>query len=339
MKIYDLLIVGGGPVGLYAAFYAGMRGLSVGLIEAFDQVGGQPEHLYPEKKIYDVAGLPEISGATLIENLLKQLEFVKADIFSGQRVLNIQKLDDLFSVSTDRNKKYKQADENDALVSTDKLFQSKAILLTTGAGLIAPRKLGIEDENKYYESGKISYFIKNLADFKDKKVAVLGGGDSALDWALMLLNVAKEVHLIHRRPKFRAHEKTVTLLEQSQVKLHIPYTLSALTENEIELNKVKSDEKKVLSVDKILVNYGFLTNQVDLIEQLEVSRSNRILVNREMQTNLAGVFAAGDGADYEGKVPLISVGFGEAVIAINAMSKQIELDHALKKGHSSSLFG
>lgn len=322
MKNYDVLIVGGGPVGLYAAFYAGMRGLSVALVEAFDEVGGQPQNLYPEKKIYDIAGLPEIHGADLTKNLLKQLELVPYDCFTGQKIGKIEKNEAGFSVSTDSNE-----------------FQAKSVLMTTGAGLLAPRKLDIEGEESRYQAGSLSYFIKDLESFRGKKVAVLGGGDSALDWSLMLENVADEVHLVHRRPKFRAHEMTVEQVKASTIELHTPYQVSALTDTGLELQVVKSDEKCLLDVDKILVNYGFLTNHLDLIEALDVTRSGRILVDREMKTNFDGIYAAGDGADYQGKVALLSVGFGEAVIAINAITNSISLDHAITKGHSSSLFG
>lgn len=321
MKNYDLIIIGAGPVGLYAAFYAGMRGLSVALIEAFDEVGGQPQNLYPEKTIYDIAGLPAISGADLAKNLLTQLNRIEYESFTGERVENILKTAEGFEIKSDKA-----------------IRSAKSVLLTTGAGLITPRKIGVEREDEFYESGKLSYFIKSLEDFRNQKVAVLGGGDSALDWALMLEDVASEVHLIHRRTAFRAHEITVELVTNSSVKIHVPYVVSGLTDRGIELNLVKSDEKLALDVDKILVNYGFLTSQLDVIENLEVNRVGRILVDREMRTNIEGIYAAGDGADYQGKVPLLAVGFGEAVTAVNTITKDIVFEHSLRKGHSSTLF-
>ncbi len=321
MKNYDLIIIGAGPVGLYAAFYAGMRGLSVALIEAFDEVGGQPQNLYPEKTIYDIAGLPAISGADLAKNLLTQLNRIEYESFTGERVENILKTVEGFEIKSDKA-----------------IRSAKSVLLTTGAGLITPRKIGVEREDEFYESGKLSYFIKSLEDFRNQKVAVLGGGDSALDWALMLEDVASEVHLIHRRTAFRAHEITVELVTNSSVEIHVPYVVSGLTDRGIELNLVKSDEKLALDVDKILVNYGFLTSQLDVIENLEVNRVGRILVDREMRTNIEGIYAAGDGADYQGKVPLLAVGFGEAVTAVNTITKDIVFEHSLRKGHSSTLF-
>lgn len=326
MKKYDLLIIGGGPVGLYAAFYAGMRGLSVAIIEAFDEAGGQPQNLYPEKKIYDIAALPEITGADLTKNLLAQLSRVDYDLFTGEKVENIDKNDSEFIINTQTND------------SSQKKYAAGSVLLTTGAGLISPRKLNLAGEEEAYQAGRLAYFIKSLEDYRGQKVAVLGGGDSAVDWALMLENFAAEVHIIHRRPQFRAHENSVTRLQNSTVQIHTPYLLSALTETGLELNLAKTTETENLSADKILVNYGFLTNPNQLIENLTINRIGRILVSREMQTNIDGLYAAGDGADYEGKVPLLSVGFGEAVIAINAITKHAHFEHGLRKGHSSSLF-
>jgi thioredoxin reductase (NADPH) len=154
----------------------------------------------------------------------------------------------------------------------------------------------------------------------------------------MLEKVAEQVHLIHRRTAFRAHEFSVAQLMNSSVELHTPYTVKMLMDSGLQLQKIKTDELTDLSVDKILVNYGFLTHQLTLIEQLEVNRNGRVPVNRVMQTNIEQLYVAGDASDYPGKIPLMSVGFGEAVTAINAMTNTLELEQPLKKGHSSSLF-
>lgn len=321
MDRVDLIIVGAGPVGLYAAFYAGMRGLSVAIIESAEVAGGQPQNLYPEKLIYDVAGLPAISGANLTKNLLEQVERVPHTLFLGESVQKIEKKADGFLIITDKAKR-----------------ESKAVLLTTGAGLLTPRRLGLEGEKEFTENGRISYFVPSLEVFRGKKVAILGGGDSALDWSLMLENIASEVHLIHRRTAFRAHEITVEQVSESKVEIHVPYTPEALTKEGLILKKVKTDELTSLSVDKILVNYGFLTQQMDLVDQLEVSRNGRVIADREQQSNIEGLYVAGDVSEYQGKVPLMSVGFGEAVVAINAMTKTLALDHSITKGHSSSIF-
>ncbi|WP_332373860.1 NAD(P)/FAD-dependent oxidoreductase [Lactococcus cremoris] len=321
MQELDLIIVGAGPVGLYAAFYAGMRGLSVAIIESAQVAGGQPQNLYPEKLIYDIAGLPAVTGADLTKNLLEQLAQIYHRLFLGESVQKIEKEDGIFSVITDKSNR-----------------KAKAVLLTTGAGLLKPRKLGIDNEENLANEGKISYFITSLKEFEGKNVAVFGGGDSALDWSLMLEKVAKEVHLVHRRTAFRGHEMTVDRVMNSGIQVHTPYTFSNFNENDLELKKVKAEENLNFSIDKILVNYGFLTNQVSLAENLEVSRNGRVKADSMMQSNIEGLYVAGDASDYAGKMPLMSVGFGEAVHAINAMTKKLEFDHPLRGGHSSSIF-
>lgn len=322
--LYDLTIIGAGPVGLYAGFYAGMRGMTVKIIEALEEAGGQPQTLYPDKMIYDIAGLPEISGADLTANLLAQLARVPHELYLDEKVENISQ--------EEENKHF-------VLQTSKSTHYSKAVLLTTGSGLLSPRKLNLEQEEELHALGRLNYFIQNLEEYREKEVAVLGGGDSALDWALMLEKVASKVHLIHRRPSFRAHALTVAELEQSTVEIHTPYLPQELSTEGLKLQRVKSDELRHLEVDKILVNYGMMTNHVDLNEELELSRRGRITANRQQETNIAGLYVAGDASDYEGKAPLMSVGFGEAVLAINDMTQKLEFSHSLQKGHSSSLFG
>ncbi|MDT2725498.1 NAD(P)/FAD-dependent oxidoreductase [Lactococcus formosensis] len=322
--LYDLTIIGAGPVGLYAGFYAGMRGMTVKIIEALEEAGGQPQTLYPDKMIYDIAGLPEISGADLTANLLAQLARVPHELYLDEKVENISQ--------EEENKHF-------VLQTSKSTHHSKAVLLTTGSGLLSPRKLNLEQEEELHALGRLNYFIQNLEEYREKEVAVLGGGDSALDWALMLEKVASKVHLIHRRPSFRAHALTIAELEQSTVEIHTPYLPQELSTEGLKLQRVKSDELRHLEVDKILVNYGMMTNHVDLNEELELSRRGRITANRQQETNIAGLYVAGDASDYEGKAPLMSAGFGEAVLAINDMTQKLEFSHSLQKGHSSSLFG
>ncbi|WP_460023139.1 NAD(P)/FAD-dependent oxidoreductase [Lactovum odontotermitis] len=322
IEMCDLIIVGAGPVGLYAAYYAGMRGLSVKIIENFDEAGGQPLNLYPEKHIFDVAGLPVTDGVQLTENLLEQLSHIDYELILGAQVSKVSKTDEVFTVQT------QQA-----------TYQSKAVLLATGNGLLRPRTLGVDGEAEAAEQCRLAYLIKNLEDYAGRTVAVLGGGDSALDWALELEKVAADVHLIHRRLEFRAHEATVDVVKKSSITIHTPYTASAVTEDGLIIKKVKEDTTEELKVDKILVFYGFLTEATEIIEGLELTPRMQISVGPAMRTNISGLYAAGDCCDYEGKLPLIAVGFGEAVAAVNDMTKQLKFDHALRKGHSSSIFG
>ena len=321
MQVDDIIIIGAGPVGLYAAFYAGMRGLSAHIIEVSEQAGGQPTQIYPEKAIFDIPGIPRISGGKLAEDLLKQLQQVDYRMSLGEVVEKILPSESGFTVRTDKAE-----------------YQAKSVLLATGTGLLKPRKLGLAQEEAYNAAGRVQYFVKNMEDYRDLRVAVFGGGDSALDWALMLEKVAAEVHLVHRRREFRAHEFTTALVNNSSITIHVPYTPAELTERGILISKVREDEQVELNVDKILVNYGFEINQTTLVDGLELTRNGKLPVSQQMATELAGLYAAGDACEYVGKVPLIVVGFGEAVTAVNAIAQTVKFDHPLRKGHSSTIF-
>ncbi|MDR0199602.1 MAG: NAD(P)/FAD-dependent oxidoreductase [Streptococcaceae bacterium] len=321
MKSYDVIVVGAGPVGLYAGFYAGMRGLSVAIIDVSEEAGGQPAEIYPEKAIYDIAGIPKISGSALAQNLVQQLDKVDHDLRLGEKVERVVKTEAGFEVTTSQD-----------------VLTAKGLLLTTGNGQIVPRTLGVEGEEAAHAAGRLAYFVRDLESYRGKSVAVLGGGDSALDWALMLQTVAREVHLVHRRDAFRAHEKTVEEVKASKIIIHTPYTAKELMADGILLAKVKSEETLSLSVDRILVTYGFLTQPEALMEGLELNRNGRMRVDGTMASSISGLYGAGDSVDYEGKIPLISVGFGEAVTAISAMTRTIDFEKKLNAGHSSTLF-
>ena len=321
MKTYDLTIVGAGPVGLYATFYAGMIGLNVKLIEASEQLGGQPASLYPEKKIYDIPGLPAISAHDLTENLIAQLETVEHTTIFGQKLEKITGEIGDFTLHTNQEKHH-----------------SRAILLTTGSGQISPRKLGIDQEDELNAQNKLNYFIRNLAEYHEKNVVIFGGGDSALDMALMLENVATEVHLIHRRKDFRAHDLTVKQLENSTIQVHKPFALSDLTGNEIHLTEIKGENHHSIKFDKILVNYGFLTTSAEFTNDMKLARNNKIAVNQVQESSISGIYAAGDSCEYDGKVHLIALGFGESIRAITNMTKTIQFPSKIRHGHSSSLF-
>ncbi|OKL35220.1 NAD(P)/FAD-dependent oxidoreductase, partial [Domibacillus mangrovi] len=191
-EIHDITIIGGGPVGLFTAFYAGMRQASVKIIESLPQLGGQLSALYPEKYIYDIAGFPKVRAQELIDNLVEQMNQFEPTISLEQSVETIERMENgVFSITTNKEIHY-----------------TKAIIITAGNGAFQPRKLKIEGEEKF-ESANIHYFVQNLQQFAGKRVVVFGGGDSAVDWALMIEPVAEEVTLVHRRDKFRAHENSV----------------------------------------------------------------------------------------------------------------------------------
>ncbi|MFS0576862.1 NAD(P)/FAD-dependent oxidoreductase [Sporosarcina sp. 179-K 3D1 HS] len=323
-QIFDVTVIGGGPVGLFTAFYAGMRKMSVNLIESLPQLGGQLSALYPEKFIYDIAGFPKISGQDLIDNLVEQMSQFEPTITLEQDVQEVEKLENgVFKLTTNREIHY-----------------SKAIIITAGNGAFQPRKLGLEDSEKY-EGKNLHYFIKDLNSFAGKNVHVYGGGDSAVDWSLMLEPIAEKVTLIHRRDKFRAHEASVENLMNSKVEVKTPYVpVEFVGEDKIEkvvLEKVKEGLKEEVEVDDVIVNYGFVSSLGPIANWgLEIEK-NSIVVNSKMETNIEGIYAAGDICTYEGKVKLIASGFGEAPTAVSNAKVYIDPTAKVQATHSTTL--
>lgn len=325
-QTYDVTIVGGGPAGMFAAFYAGLHELKAQLIESLPQLGGQVAALYPEKQIWDVAGEAGVQGRELIADLKKQMAIAPVDQFLGEQVTNVVKL----------------ADGTFKIESAQRTSYSKAVVIALGNGAFSPRRLALDGADQL-EGRQVRYFVSDQSDFADQRVAVLGGGDSAIDMALMLEPIAKEVHLIHRRDAFRALEHTVSQLKKSQVQVETPYLPKELQVNEddsidLTLKKMRSDEEKHLAVDKILVNYGFTSNNAALNEWELPLASERglIKVDSKMETNVPGVYAIGDGVTYPGKAALIAVGFGEVPIAITALAKALYPKKRMAT-HSSSM--
>lgn len=325
-QTYDVTIVGGGPAGMFAAFYAGLHELKAQLIESLPQLGGQVATLYPEKQIWDVAGEAGVQGRELIADLKKQMAIAPVDQFLGEQVTNVVKL----------------ADGTFKIESAQRTSYSKAVVIALGNGAFSPRRLALDGADQL-EGRQVRYFVSDQSDFADQRVAVLGGGDSAIDMALMLEPIAKEVHLIHRRDAFRALEHTVSQLKKSQVQVETPYLPKELQVNEddsidLTLKKTRSDEEKHLAVDKILVNYGFTSNNAALNEWELPLASERglIKVDSKMETSVPGVYAIGDGVTYPGKAALIAVGFGEAPIAITALAKALYPKKRMAT-HSSSM--
>lgn len=325
-QTYDVTIVGGGPAGMFAAFYAGLHELKAQLIESLPQLGGQVATLYPEKQIWDVAGEAGVQGRELIADLKKQMAIAPVDQFLGEQVTNVVKL----------------ADGTFKIESAQRTSYSQAVVIALGNGAFSPRRLALDGADQL-EGRQVRYFVSDQSDFADQRVAVLGGGDSAIDMALMLEPIAKEVHLIHRRDAFRALEHTVSQLKKSQVQVETPYLPKELQVNEddsidLTLKKMRSDEEKHLAVDKILVNYGFTSNNAALNEWELPLASERglIKVDSKMGTSVPGVYAIGDGVTYPGKAALIAVGFGEAPIAITALAKALYPKKRMAT-HSSSM--
>lgn len=323
-QLYDITIVGGGPAGLFAAFYGGMRQATVKIIESMPQLGGQLSALYPEKYIYDVAGFPKVLAQDLINNLKEQLSRFQQRICLEEKVENVAKKEDnVFEITTDKGIHY-----------------SRAVIITAGVGAFEPRRLELPDAVKY-EKTNLHYFVTDLNSFKGKRVAVIGGGDSAVDWSLMLEPIAKEVTIVHRRDKFRAHEHSVEQLLSSRVKVATPYEVAALHgEEKIERITLKNNvtkEEMDLEVDDVIVNFGFISSLGPIKNWGLELEKGAIVVNSRMETNIPGIYAAGDIATYPGKVKLIAVGFGEAPTAVNNAIAYINPNAKVQPGHSSSM--
>lgn len=325
-QVFDVTIIGGGPVGLFAAFYGGMRQMSVKIIESLPQLGGQLSALYPEKFIYDVAGFPKIRAQELIDNLKRQMETFPVEVCLEQAVKTIEKQEDgVFKLDTNKEAHY-----------------SKTIIITAGNGAFQPRKLQIESEKKF-EGTNIHYSVNDLNAFRGKDVMVFGGGDSAVDWALMLEPVAEKVVLAHRRDKFRAHEHSVENLVNSSVNVLTPYMPIELDGDEkverVVLKHTKNGGEKTLSSDAVIVNYGFVSSLGPIKDWgLEIEK-NAIRVNPRMETNIEGIYAAGDICIYAGKVKLIASGFGEAPTAISNAKVYINPSSKVQPLHSTSIMG
>jgi len=320
----DIVVIGGGPAGMFAAFYSGIRQASVKIIESMPQLGGQLAALYPDKYIYDVAGFPKVTAQELVTRLSRQMEHFQQEICLEEKVLEVKKREErLFEIVTDKA-----------------VHWAKAVIITAGIGAFEPRRLELP-EAAGYEKKNLYYFISDVQQFKGKKVLINGGGDSAVDWALMLEPIAESVTLIHRRDKFRAHEHSVQQLLNSKVKLLTPVEITRLEGEEqidnVTLTDIKSKETWQLEIDAIIVNFGFMSSLGPIAKWGLNIQNSSIVVDTRMETNIPGIFAAGDITTYPGKLKLIATGFGEAPTAVNNAKVYINPDAKLSPGHSSSL--
>ncbi|ACP47237.1 Thioredoxin-disulfide reductase [Sulfolobus islandicus Y.N.15.51] len=326
MNEYDMVIIGGGPVGLFGTFYAGLRDMKALLIDAQDELGGQLVSLYPEKIVYDVGGLAGIQAYELAQRLIEQAKMFGPDIRVNEWADMIEKTSD-----------------NMWIVKTDKgSYKTKTIFIAAGIGKIVPSRLGAKGEIEYENKG-VYYTVRRKKDFEGKRILVVGGGDSAVDWALNLAPVAKSVTLIHRRDQFRAHERSVKEL----FRVANVYVWHELKEIKGDGNKVtqaiifdnRTKEEKVLNVDSVIISIGY-KGDLGNIPKWGVNMKGRdIVVNGKMETNLLGVYAGGDIVQLEGspKLALIAVGFAHAAIAISVAKKYVEPSASLFAGHSSEM--
>ena len=298
----DVVIVGAGPVGLFAVHQLGIKGLKSEVIDNLDKAGGQCIELYPDKPIYDIAGIPECTGEELTNNLLDQIKPFKTNFHFNERVQEINSEGDNWIIKTSQNK----------------VFSSPNIIIAGGVGSFEPRRLSVKDAEKY-EGKNIFYSISDKNMFKNKKISIFGGGDSALDWALELSKIAK-VTLIHRREEFRGAPHTLNQIKkEGKVDIKTKFQLSSISgQNNIESINIKNDDGKETEIktDYILSFFGLIMKLGPITEWGLNMDKKTIKVNTEnFETNKKGIFAIGDICTYPGKLKLILSGFHEGALA------------------------
>lgn len=321
----DLAIVGAGPTGLFAAFYAGLRQMSVTLLDSLEALGGQLIALYPEKYIYDVPGFPKVLAKDLVASLVEQAMQYNPRVALGEQVkqLEYDEQTKLYSIHTART-----------------VHRARTILIAAGVGAFQPKTLPLPNAAQYEGRG-LYYFVNRIDQFKGKKILIVGGGDSAVDWANTLSPIAASTTLIHRRDQFRAHEDSVEKLRRSPTRIRVFHELKSIDGNgrvesaTIYDNRTKDEE--TLEVDAVLVNIGFVNTLGPIKDWGLDIEGAQIVVDSMMQTSRPGIFAAGDVATYPGKLKLIATGFAEACTAVNYAKHYIDPDANIFPGHSSNL--
>lgn len=314
MEIFDVTIVGGGPAGLFSAFYSGMRDMKTKVIEYRQELGGRLLY-YPEKMIWDVGGVAPIEGKQLISQLVEQAKTFDPKIVLGQKVTNLERSPSGYFILTtaDGTKHY-----------------SKTVILAVGYGIFAYRKLEVEDAERYEESN-LYYAVEDLEEFRDKHVVISGGGDAAVDWANTLLPIAKKVSVVHRRNSFSGMERNVRDMKASGASIYTPYQIVKLhgqdhTIEAVSIRHIDSKEETVLQADAVIVNHG-LTSDVQTWRNAGVSMKDSFAaVNANCATNIPGIYGAGDFVTYDSKVQLIAGAFNDAVLAVNNAKRYIEPD-------------
>jgi ferredoxin/flavodoxin---NADP+ reductase len=332
-EIKDLTIIGGGPTGIFALFYAGMRGATAQIVDALPELGGQLTALYPEKYIFDVAGFPRVLAKDLVRNLTEQAAQFHQEkgipAHLGQRVVGLEEHDDHLVLVTD----------------TDR-FPTRAVIIAAGIGAFSPRKLPQACAEPWYGRG-VHALVSNPEEFRGKDVLIIGGGDSAFDWCAQLRDKAKSVTLVHRSDRFRAHAATVSEVQAAaaagdgKVNVFTFHELEAIqgtdTITGVTLKDVKAKTSKDIPCDVILPMLGYVSDLGALLDWDMNLEKDEILVTTMMETGRKGVYACGDITTYPGKLKLIAAGFAEATIAVNQAVHHVYPDKKVNPGHSSNL--
>lgn len=319
----DVLIIGAGPAGLFATYYAGMRDLSVVVVDSLSHLGGQVAALYPEKLIYDVAGLPAVRGRDLIASLVEQAQSAQPQIILGEECATAEDQPDGSIIVT---------------TTVGTAIQCGAVLITGGIGRFTPRALPAVDA---YSGDGIHRVVGPAQDYVGQDVVIVGGGDSAVDWANMMVETAKSVTLIHRRERFTAHESSVEEVRNSRCRIiteaEILEVAGDPTVRFVLVKDHKADAVETISASVIIPALGHVASLGSLTNWGLAITGRQIEVNSDMSTKRSRIYAAGDITEYPGKVRLMVVGFGEAATAVNNIAVALRPEASLFPGHSSEL--
>lgn len=325
--VRDITIIGGGPTGLFASFYAGLRGSSCRIIDSLPDLGGQLTALYPEKYVFDVGGLPKILAKDLARNMVEQGLQFGPDVVLEEQVHGLERCDGHF-----------------LLQGTQSTYATRTIVIAGGKGAFAPMTLSCPGYDDLLHKG-VEYAVRDPEAFRGKHVMVVGGGDSALDFTLMLKDVAARLTLVHRRDGWRAHAASVEAMQAAadadEIDLRTFHEVREIHGTEcverVTIFDNRTDEETTVPCDVLISCLGFKPD-LGPIKQWGIDvRKNRILVDQLMRTNVPGIYAAGDVVDYEGKLDLIATGYAEAAIAVNNAVHYIDPDARVNPGHSTNL--
>lgn len=325
----DVAIIGAGPSGLFSVFECGFLGYSSVVIDSLPQAGGQLTELYPDKPIYDIPAYPHILARDVISKLEEQIAPYKPAMLLSQEIVSLSQHD---------------ATKTYTLTTPDYTVNCKAVIIAGGGGVFTPRKPKL-DNLEEFENKSVYYAVKDKDKFKGKTVVIAGGGDSAVDWAVALAPSAAHVHVVHRRPDFRAAEATVAqlhnLAEAGKVTLHAPTQLTSISGVNGQLQNITltnfEGDVRTLTADYMLCFYGLAPSLGPVAQWgLDLHHKKIAVEPTSMKTNVPGLFAVGDIADYPGKISLILVGFAEAAMAAKSVQEYINPEKKFKVSYSTS---
>lgn len=305
-ELYDVTIIGGGPAGLFSAFYSGMREMKTKVIEFLPFLGGKIPYFYPEKIIRDVGAIPHISGEKFTEQLIEQAKTFDPTIILEERVAHVAKQEDgTFMLTSDNGTKH----------------HTKTTILATGFGILKSVKLDLPEAIDY-EGTSLHYAIGKMEHYRGKHVLISGGGNSAVDWANELKHIADKVSVVYRKPTFPGIESNVTKMLQSSVDIYQPFELTELKGQDghvtrATIKSVDGPQQKELAIDNLIINHGFHIDLGPIADWGMKMDDGAIQVDRKMATSIPGIFAVGDIASFPDKLPLIAGAFNEGPIAVN----------------------